>query len=355
MNIQAGDEPVSKARATNFSVVRLKRDLLRRSSVGLMFTRRSVGQSGVGTNEAYGVDGTFAFFDNLAINTYWAQTRTDGLTGENTSYRAELDYEGDRYGLQLERLAVGKHFNPEVGFVRRDDIRKNFGQFRFSPRPRSSRTIRRLLWTGSIAYIENGAGRLETRQQNGEFAIEFHNGDRFEVGVSNTYEFLSKPFRIASGVTVPTGSYHFVNARTGFTFGQQRKTSGSVSVEYGALYGGHRAALSTSRGQVFLAPRLSIEPRISVDWVDLEEGSITSRLIGSRVTYTTTPRMFVSALVQYNSDSNVVTANARLRWEYRPGSEMFVVYNDQRDTLSRGFPDVKNRSFIVKINRLFRF
>ena len=355
VNIQAGDEPVSKARATNFSVVRLKRDLLRRSSVGLMFTRRSVGQSGVGTNEAYGVDGTFAFFDNLAINTYWAQTRTDGLTGENTSYRAELDYEGDRYGLQLERLAVGKHFNPEVGFVRRDDIRKNFGQFRFSPRPRSSRTIRRLLWTGSIAYIENGAGRLETRQQNGEFAIEFHNGDRFEVGVSNTYEFLSKPFRIASGVTVPTGSYHFVNARAGFTFGQQRKTSGSVSVEYGALYGGHRAALSISRGQVFLAPRLSIEPRISVDWVDLEEGSITSRLIGSRVTYTTTPRMFVSALVQYNSDSNVVTANARLRWEYRPGSEMFVVYNDQRDTLSRGFPDVKNRSFIVKINRLFRF
>ena len=355
LNIQAGDEPVSKTRATNFSVARLKRDLLRRSSVGLMLTRRSVGQSGAGNNEAYGVDGTFAFFDNLSINTYWAQTRTDGLTGENTSYRAALDYAGDRYGVQLERLAVGNDFNPEVGFVRREDIRKNFGQFRFSPRPRSSRTIRRLLWTGSIAYIEDGAGRLDTRRQDGEFAIEFHNSDRFEVGVSNTYEFLSKPFPIASDVAVSPGSYDFLTARTGFTFGQTRKMSGIISVEYGTLYSGHRTSLSISRGRVSLAPQLSIEPRISADWVDLEEGSFTSWIMGSRVTYTMTPRMFVGGLVQYRSDSHVVTANVRLRWEYRPGSELFVVYNDERDTLSPGFSDVKNRSFIVKINRLFRF
>ena len=45
----------------------------------------------------------------------------------------------------------------------------------------------------------------------------------------------------------------------------------------------------------------------------------------------------------------------RLRWEYSPGSELFVVYNDQRDTLARSFPDLQNRAVIVKINRLFRF
>ena len=42
-----------------------------------MATTRSVTQSGTGSNDAYGVDGTFAFFDNLAFNTYWAKTRTD--------------------------------------------------------------------------------------------------------------------------------------------------------------------------------------------------------------------------------------------------------------------------------------
>jgi hypothetical protein len=65
--------------------------------------------------------------------------------------------------------------------------------------------------------------------------------------------------------------------------------------------------------------------------------------------------MFASALVQYNSGNNVMGANVRLRWEYRPGSELFVVYNDERDTRVSGFPEISTRAFIVKINRLFRF
>jgi hypothetical protein len=50
-----------------------------------------------------------------------------------------------------------------------------------------------------------------------------------------------------------------------------------------------------------------------------------------------------------------VAANVRLRWEYQPGSELFVVYNEERDTWGRRFPDLANRALIVKINRLFRF
>jgi hypothetical protein len=50
-----------------------------------------------------------------------------------------------------------------------------------------------------------------------------------------------------------------------------------------------------------------------------------------------------------------VATNARLRWEYAPGSELFVVYNEQRDANIHGFPELINRAFIVKINRLFRF
>jgi hypothetical protein len=65
--------------------------------------------------------------------------------------------------------------------------------------------------------------------------------------------------------------------------------------------------------------------------------------------------MFVSALIQYNSGIRTVATNARLRWEYRPGSELFVVYNDERNTLEPGFPNLFTRSIIVKVNRLFRY
>ena len=354
LSMRTDDEPVSGSRPTNLSVVRLKRDLLRRSSLGVLFTERSVGQAGTGTNTVYGADGTFAFFDNLAINTYWARTRTDGLSGEDTSYRAQLDYAGDRYGVQAERLVVGDHFNPEVGFLRRDDMRRNFGLFRFSPRPRSIKSIRRFSWTGSMTYIENGAGRLETRDWQGEFAIEFQNSDRFSVGYGDTYEFLARPFDVSPGVTVPVGGYDFAGLRVGFNLGQQRTVSGNFLAEYGSFYGGHKLAFGASRGRVKITSRFSVEPSVSINRVDLAEGSFTTQLVGARVTYTMTPLMFAGALVQYNSAGHAAMTNVRLRWEYRPGSELFVVYNEERDTFARRFPDLVNRAIIIKVNRLFR-
>ena len=63
----------------------------------------------------------------------------------------------------VQHLAIGDHFNPEVGFVRRDDMRRSFGQFRFSPRPKGNKYVRKYFWSGTYTNIENGTGRLESR------------------------------------------------------------------------------------------------------------------------------------------------------------------------------------------------
>ena len=358
LNIQADDEPVSGARATNFSVVRLKRDVLRRSSIGLLYTRRSEG--GAGRNDAYGVDGTFTFFDDLNFSTYWARTRTAGLAGKDTSHRLEMNYAGDRYGVRLEQLVVGDNFNPGVGYVRRDDMRRHFGEFRFSPRPRSSTLVRKYSWTASLDRFENGDGRLETREWEGEFGIEFHSSDRFIVSYNRTYDFLPQLFRISSGVTLPVGGYEFDTGRISYRFGAQRPVSGNVSVQHGTFYSGHKTSVGLGGGgfgggRVNFSPRFSVEPSYSVNWVDLPEGAFTTHLMGSRVIYAMTPKMFVSALLQYNSGNDSISTNARLRWEYRPGSELFLVYNEQRDTLTPRFPELVNRALILKINSLVRF
>ena len=354
LDIQADEEPLAGARSTNFGVVRLKRDILRRSNVGLIYTRRSVARDGGGRNDAYGVDGTFAFFQHLTFNTYWAQTRTPGLVGDDTSYRLHMDYNGDRYGVQLERLRVGDHFNPEVGFLRRYDMRRSFGLFRFSPRPAASRLVRKYSWTGSLAYIENGAGRTETRDGAAEFGIEFHSGDRVQLTYGHTYEFLSQPFDIASDVTLPIGGYDFETVRAVVNLGQQRRISGSFVLEYGDFYSGRKTTIGWGFGRVNVSPHFSLEPSVSMNRVELPEGEFTVELVDMRAIYTMTPRMFVSALLQVNSESNGFATNVRLRWEYRPGSELFVVYNEQRDTLTPGFPGLNNRALIVKITRLFR-
>ena len=355
LNIRTGDESVSQTPSTNFSVLRLKRDILRRSSIGLIATHRSNALSGPGSNASYGLDGNFAFFTNLSVATYWARTDTTGRSGDETSYRLQVDYGGDRYGAQAEHLVVGDAFNPETGFLRRDDMRRSFAQLRFSPRPARLEAVRKFSWTGSFAYIEDLAGNLETRETDGEFGIEFQNSDRMAVSYTEIYEFLDQPFPIARDVTIPAGGYAFWNTRASYTLGQQRTISGNLTAERGAFYGGERTSLTYTRGRAEITPRVSVEPSLSLNWVDLPAGSFTTRLLGSRVTYTVTPLMFFSALVQYNAAGSLVGTNARLRWEYRPGSELFVVYNEERDTLGRRLPDLRNRTVVVKVNRLFRF
>ena len=100
---------------------------------------------------------------------------------------------------------------------------------------------------------------------------------------------------------------------------------------------------------------MTFEPSLSFNYITLPEATFTSKLVSTRATYTVTPRMFVSALLQFNSARDSLGANIRFRWEYQPGSELFIVYTDERDTLAPRFPTLENRAVVVKFNRLFRF
>ncbi len=339
----------------NFSVIRLKRDVLRRSSIGLIATGRSVAQNTPGGNLAYGVDAQFGFFANLQFNAHWAKTQTEGRRGDDVSYRGQLDYNGDRYGIQLEQLAVGDNFNPEVGFVRRDDMRRSNASVRFSPRTRRFRSVRKFRYQYNLIYIENGRGVLESREREAEFGIELQNADQFTASFNNQYEYLPRPFAITNRVTIPVGGYPFNTVQIGFNMSRQRRASSQLTLEHGTFYSGHRTSFTATQGRVSVTNALSVEPTYSLADVRLREGDFTTHLLGSRVTYTMTPLMFASALVQYNTSTNSVSTNARLRWEYRPGSELFVVYNEDRNTLTRGFPATSTRALIVKVNRLFRY
>ena len=92
VNIQTDDAPSVGLASTNFTVLRVKRDILRRSRIGGIFTGRSVSTTGRGSNEVYGVDAAFAFYDNVNFNGYYARTKTPGLTGDDASYQGVFTY-----------------------------------------------------------------------------------------------------------------------------------------------------------------------------------------------------------------------------------------------------------------------
>ncbi|HCH37067.1 MAG TPA: hypothetical protein DEU67_03505 [Acidobacteria bacterium] len=354
LNIQTGDSAAADSLSTNFSVVRVKRDMLRRSNFGVIYTRRSRLENGLGINQVYGADLNLRFYENINFTNYYAQTDTPGLAESNASYRSKFDYTGDLYGITAEHLTVGKNFNPEIGFVRRDNFRRNFAQFRFSPRPRSIPWLRRMIYQGSFDYITDMTGILETRESKLRLEMELENSDKWYLQYTDSFEGLPEEFKLTSDVILPVGGYKFGHIRTEYDFGAQRRVSGRLFYTRGTFYGGTRSDVGY-QGRAVFTPQFAIEPRVSVSDVDLPQGSFTTTLLGTRASFTVSPRMFLAALIQFNSSNKAIDTNIRFRWEYEPGSDLFIVYSDGRDTGLEGFPQLENRSFVVKFTRLFRF
>jgi hypothetical protein len=345
--------------STNFTVLRINRDILRRSRIGLMATRRdpraAAGSSlpAGATNLAYGVDATMNPANEVSILGFAARTDSPGRAGNDSTYRGRVDWNADRYGLQAEHLFVGAAFNPEIGFLRRAAFRRSFGQARFSPRP-GWRGVRKVFYEASADYITDTANRPESKELQGTYRMELENSDTWSVEVTRNFERLVNRFEVAKNVFVPAGEYGFNQVRGTYTLGQQRPVSGSIIAARGEFYEGTLTEL-TWRGRVELSHLFYVEPTLSWNRVDVPWGEADTNLVSTRATYTLSPRMFASALIQYQSRTDSMATNARFRWEYLPGSELFVVYSDGRTTLTDGFPGLENRSFVVKMTRLLRW
>ena len=358
--LNIGTDAVNSANieANDFSVIRIKRDVLSRSTVGMLFTERSESLVGEGSNQLYGIDGSFDFLDDFSIDTYLAKTDSPDLKGEDKSYMANFDYNGDRYGFTSGYLVVEDNFNPEIGFKRRDNFKQYSGSARFSPRPASIESIRRfILQANTKSYWSASTDKLETRQHGLSFTTEFESSDQFTVSVSDDFEMLTRPFNIANDVTLQPGKYDFTSYQTSYRLGTQRKVSGALSLRIGDFWSGKNTSIGISSGRIELSPQLSLEPSYSINRVELPEGDFRTELGRLRITYTLSPRMYVGGLVQYNSSQSSLSTNFRFRWEWAPGSELFVVYSDDRDTNTFDRPDsfeLRNQGWAIKINRLFQ-
>jgi hypothetical protein len=208
----------------------------------------------------------------------------------------------------------------------------------------------------SVDYIQNAARTLVQNKENKtQLTVEFNNTDQFKFDVRSDYELLPRDFTIASGVVVPHGGYNYSSVNTSYEIGQHGFYAAQVNVSYGSFYGGTRRSLGVSRGYVSVNRFLSFEPGMSLNWVDLPYGAFTSQLVTNRTILTPSPRMLIASLSQFNAALHSLSTSVRLNWEYKPSSQIFVVYSDGRDTLAAGFPAVLNRSIAVKVTRLLRF
>ena len=333
---------------SNFGVFRVKRDLLERSSIGAMFTNRQSSQE-EDYNRVFGIDGNFVFADNLNIQAFLAKTETPALRQDDWAGFGRVLWNSDSLLLGAEYLVVQRNFNPEIGFVPRRDQRKTTLQFGLKPRPESD-LIRQWVLRTRMDYTQNQDGKQESMQYH-IFTSEmfFEAGDRLMVDLHQRFERLFQPFRIRPDITIPTGTYRGGDILVLVDGAPQRKIAGREILRFEYRWG----FFEGSKIELRLEPQIKVSEALSFDVgyalqeVDLPQGDFTSQVINTRVNYSVSNQLLTSATVQYSSLDDFVNFRFRINYIYRPGDDIFFIYNEGRniDEFNSG---LVGRSIMVK-------
>ncbi len=333
--------------AHNFTVLRLKRNILAQSELGTLVINRQSDQSG-DYNRTFGVDASFRFWQNLRITSFLAATRTPGFETGDMAGRTWVEWKTNLWEARTDYLDVGENFNAEVGFVPRRDIRKGTAFVGLRPRPRSISWIREFFPNAQLQYINDQEGRLVTRITDLKFQISLEDGGSFQVGRTLRFEREDEQFFIG-GQEIASGDYNFNRWFTEFRSDTSDRISGSVRYETGDFWDGSSKGVRLS---LSFKPnyKLTASGRFQWDDLKLQQGNLTSRLINTRLEYAFNTQMFVSAFVQYNSERRQVSSNLRFNLIHRPLSDIFIVYNEERDSFQAGEAD---KSLTFKYTHMF--
>jgi hypothetical protein len=336
--------------SNNYLVGRLRRNLLQNSWVGGLVTSRN---SGIERdhNRVYGADAHFQFFERLEFDSYLLRSDTPGRPDRNLARRFQAGWEDDELIASVQYNQVQPNFNPEVGFVRREDMSQYNGEFAWRPRLERSETVRNLNFGTSVDYYEDPEGQIETRTADATVGLQFTNNGSANFVVTETFERLVEPFDIRSNVEIAVGDYTFRNYTANFNVGNSRRTTASGGVTWGEFWDGRKRSVTGALG---LRPNhhWSLDLNYSRNDVTLDEGAFTTNLIGARFLYAFTPLALFNAFVQYNADTRQLSSNLRFQLTHHPLSDLYLVYNDTRDT-RRG--ETVGRAVIIKLTNLFNF
>ena len=103
------------------------------------------------------------------------------------------------------------------------------------------------------------------------------------------------------------------------------------------------------------SPNLSVGPAYQLSWVSLPQGKFTSHLINSQLNYAFSNRWLTATTLQHNSLARLTSVNFRLNYIYRPGDDVFLIYNEATTLADGSVAGSKNRSVIAKITHSWDF
>ncbi len=336
---------------SKMGVVRIKQNILKESSVGMIATMGDPGAR----SQAWttGVDFTyqtssFGSGKNFLIGTWGMVNNREGLEGDKTAVGIKIDYPNDLWDWFVQYRRVGDAFDPSLGFVTRNGIYSYEGKVDYMPRP-DSKLVRQYRFQFRPSLYTDLDHHWESYQVSlTPLNAGLESGDSFEFNFQPQGEFLKDPFEISDGVLIEPGEYHFIRYQLEASTASKRAVNGMASYMFGGFYGGRLDQIDLRlnwRIMSILVLEFMYENNIG----SIPAGDFKKELMAMRAELNISSDLNVSVFVQYDNESNTVGSYSRLRWTFAPLGDLFIVYkhNIQPDLADRWQQD--QNQIIVKL------
>jgi hypothetical protein len=351
LDVQTDSVDELGVRSTNWGVARLKRNIGARSSIGGIFTNRQSG--GDDWNRVAGLDADINPTQQININGALTTSSDSGIDGSGWAGTAGFNYRGNVWQASAGYTQITDDFNPEMGFLLRSGVRQYSYNVNFEPRPSNTMGVRNLSFAHRGSYFVGDDGELESATSTLRFfGFDLLSGDRATFFGDYNYDRIQEPFEIQPGIFVEPGKHSWATVGIFISTDSSRPVSFFGFWTKGGFYNGNR--LQGSNG---LTLRLNKHVRLNTDWnynsVELPDGAFTVNVLRQRVDVGLSPNLFWNNFVQYNDSDDLMSINSRLNWIYKPGADLFLVYNQEWETGNGSIP--ADRAIILKFTYLFMF
>ncbi len=350
------------APANNYNVVRLNRELPRRSSIGVISVSRQATtdfKDAPDYNHTFGADANIGFGQYSNWFNFAAATRTPGLEGSDHAYASRFEYDDSRHEFSLGYLEVGENFNPEVGFARRVGFRKPNYFYRFTHYPSRSRVRSIEPHFSGQHWYTLATNERESGFEHYHVTGRFQDGGQLGLAWNRNFERLDDPFEVHPGIFIPEGRYQFSELISTV------ETDPSVPVHFkgiaalGSFYDGTIRSLDLHGGYRH-GRNLTWTANWKGNYINLPVGDFNAHLIGLRFNWSFTPKSFLQTFSQYNSVSRKVGHNIRIGVLSTSSTGLFIVFNTISSTGSFHDPhEVErrtiSRALFMKYTHLFDF
>lgn len=338
------------------AAARVTQPVLDQSKIGLIFTNGD--PSGASENTVAGGDFQFRNSTWFGGNTFQADAYYErsfsSVSGDDDSFGAALLYPNEPFGARFNFKQIGENFDPALGFVNRTGIRSYDGAVSEHVVLNDDPNLRWWEVGTWFTYVTGLDDKLQSRENGISAGVMTNDTDILFINIYNDFEAVDSAFSLPHNVTVPAGDYTWTSANIHVETSVARPISFVGEIECCSFFNGDQ--IRTYLG-VNWRPDSTFDIGLSHQFfnITMPTGDVEIQIYAMNLLVNFTPDMNIQTQVQYDNISENFGLSARYRWEFAPGSELFVALGESGQLINGNHYHSDTSQASIRIGHLMRF